>query len=357
MRKGTPSVRQMIRDAVESLGSPTTNVAVRDWIEARYPGTNRGTIMAQLLISTVNQPSRVHYPEGRRARECDDPRYDFLYRPARGQLEWYRPAKHGRWSIEQDEEGAFAICCDRGALVYPGAREGKKPLGRHEPTAAPPITPVTPAQIEAARSLHNRLPNWAATDRAFEQLRRHFGWDRESCILKAAAINDLYSTRVYAIWRMAEHLMHVMADPPDDPAALVEAIAKLPMDDGTVPRKHWSFASKVGHFFVDGDRIPIYDSFCREMIAYHLGSSRYSTDAINPYGAFITNLSCLRDESNLSCTSRDLDRYLWLAGQYRAWLENGENATPNTELRLLFTDENRDSQRLLRRLWPETYRK
>lgn len=46
------------------------------------------------------------------ARDCDDPRYDFLYRPARGRSEWYRPAKHGRWSIEQDEEGEFAICCD-----------------------------------------------------------------------------------------------------------------------------------------------------------------------------------------------------------------------------------------------------
>lgn len=61
----TPSVREMIREAVEALGSPTTNVAVRDWVEARYPGTNRETINAQRIICTVNQPSRVHYPEGR----------------------------------------------------------------------------------------------------------------------------------------------------------------------------------------------------------------------------------------------------------------------------------------------------
>lgn len=57
-------------DAVAALGSPTTNVAVRDWIEAHYPGTNLGTIQCQITICTVNQPSRVHYPQGRRPRDC-----------------------------------------------------------------------------------------------------------------------------------------------------------------------------------------------------------------------------------------------------------------------------------------------
>ena len=57
------------------------------------------------------------------------------------------------------------------------------------------------------------------------------------------AINDLYSTRVYAIWRMANHLAQVMTDPPPD-EDLPEAIASLPSADGrTVERRHWSFAS------------------------------------------------------------------------------------------------------------------
>ena len=85
-----PFVREMMRQAVEALGSPTTNVAVRDWIEERYPGTNRGTIQAQRIVCTVNQPSRVHYPENRRPRLCDDTRYDFLFCSERGKLEWCR---------------------------------------------------------------------------------------------------------------------------------------------------------------------------------------------------------------------------------------------------------------------------
>lgn len=347
-----PFVRLMLREAVECLGSPTTNVAVRDWIEGRYPGTNRETINAQRIICTVNQPSRVHYPQGTQPRTATDPRYDFLYCPGRGQLEWYRPERHGLWSIEQDEENEFAICCDGGALIYPAAREGGTATPKKKPATVPKITPVTQDQIHAARALHHRLPKWAATDRAFERLGHHFGWDREGCILKAAAINDLYSTRVYAIWRMAEHLMNVMVDPPADPAGLVEAIASLPEDDGSVPRKHWSFASKIGHFFIDGDRFPIYDSFCREMIAHHLGRGGCVTDADNPYRAFITNLECLREASGLTANLRDLDRYLWLVGQYRELLKTGEEAQLNSELRSLFEDDDPEIRRLLGELWP-----
>jgi hypothetical protein len=333
-----PPVRQMVREAVEELGSPTTNVAVRDWIREHYPGTNRGTVDAQRLICTVNQPSRVHYTENRRPRVADDPRYDFLFRPARGRLEWYRPERHGVWSIEQDDEGTFAICCDDGELIYPQrkARMGIRPPERRRTAAAP--VPITQAQIDAANRLHHKLPQWAASDRAFEQAAERFPhWDRESCVLKAAAINDLYSTRVYAIWRMAEHLMHVMADPPGDAGDLAAAIASLPgAEGGQVERRHWSFASKILHFFVDGDRFPIYDSYCRDMLAHHLGRGGRVSDPANPYRAFMANLGRLRDLSGLTASLRDLDRYLWLAGQYRDWLRKGEDARTNSELRSLF---------------------
>jgi hypothetical protein len=296
----------------------------------------------------------VHYRQGEQPRHCDDDRYDFLYSRSRGQIEWYRPEKHGYWSIEKDEKGLFAIRRGEGELIYPEeGHKGKRVLPKERPRSASRIIPVTQQQIDAANVLHHRLLKWAATDRAFERLGQHFGWDRESCILKAATINDLYSTRVYAIWRMAEHLMNVMVDPPDDPAALVEKIASLPEDDGTVLRKHWSFASKIGHFFVNGDLYPIYDSFCRDMILYHLGRNSYSTDTGNPYRAFIMNLDRLREVSGLSVTLRDLDRYLWLTGQYREWLDKGDKARLNSELRSLFDDDDTEVRQLLGILWTE----
>ncbi|MFN8007523.1 MAG: hypothetical protein U0V70_10965 [Terriglobia bacterium] len=37
-------VWKMVKEAVEALGGKTTNVAVRDWIQKKYPGTNPTTI-------------------------------------------------------------------------------------------------------------------------------------------------------------------------------------------------------------------------------------------------------------------------------------------------------------------------
>ncbi len=89
-----PFVWQMIREAVDALGGSTTNVAVRDWILERYPGTNTSTIQAQIIVCTVNHASRVHYPENQKPRRAES-QYDFLFRPERGRLELYDPARHG----------------------------------------------------------------------------------------------------------------------------------------------------------------------------------------------------------------------------------------------------------------------
>lgn len=103
-----PPVWMMVREAVEALGGHTTNVAVRDWILHKYPGTNKSTISCQIIICTVNHDSRVHYPENRKTRKCDS-QYDFLYRPERGKLEWYDPAKHEQWKIVKRDDGSLCV--------------------------------------------------------------------------------------------------------------------------------------------------------------------------------------------------------------------------------------------------------
>ncbi len=61
------------------------------------------------------------------------------------------------------------------------------------------------------------------------------GWDVILVrIVKAAFLKLRLLTifiEVYAIWRMAEHLMNVMVNPPEDPGDVVEAIANLPDED------------------------------------------------------------------------------------------------------------------------------
>jgi hypothetical protein len=90
---GRPPMWRLLQEGLAAGGGRTTNVALRDWILERYPDANVQTIQAQITICTVNHPSRIHYPENRKPRADADPRYDFLYRPGRGQLERPREAR------------------------------------------------------------------------------------------------------------------------------------------------------------------------------------------------------------------------------------------------------------------------
>lgn len=198
-------------------------------------------------------------------------------------------------------------------------------------------------QIAVAGRLYLQyLPGWVATDRALLLLRdRVSGFALEACLLKVAAVVQLYGIPLYAVVRMAEHV-HAVLEGPDgngagaagEPdlqrdAALVERLATLDA------RRHISFASKFAHFMFDRERFPIYDRFAVETVRWHLGTAAV-TDPQHPYHAFLENLRRLRAARGVSASAAELDRYLWLAGQYREWRRKSERALLNGEARRVF---------------------
>jgi hypothetical protein len=94
----------MVHEAAVALGGETTNTAVRDWILDRYPGSNQNTINAQIVACTVNNPSRVNFPQNKKPRAANSSQ-DFLFRTGKGRLVLYQPDKHGLWAIEVDDTG------------------------------------------------------------------------------------------------------------------------------------------------------------------------------------------------------------------------------------------------------------
>jgi len=103
-----PTLRQIVKEAVEALGGRTANVAVRDWILRKYPGTNQNSISAQIVLHTVNHTSRIHYPENQKPRIADG-KQDFLFRPERGHVELHDPAVHGVWEIFETDDGRLSV--------------------------------------------------------------------------------------------------------------------------------------------------------------------------------------------------------------------------------------------------------
>jgi len=199
---------------------------------------------------------------------------------------------------------------------------------------------LTQDHIAAANSLYRLCPYWQFSTEALDELAARLpGFDSRVVLLKVVAVNALYGTNVMAIIRMAEHVKSVVATTDLETAGpeLVETLAALPKtEDQKHARSHFSFASKFANFFIDSERFPIMDQYSEMMVSFHLGKSNLVRDADHRYADYVENIRQLHTAANLTCSSRELDRYLWLAGEYRTWLKK-PHAQISTEMRALFT--------------------
>ena len=103
-----PYVWQMVKEAVENLGGKASYSEIKDYIWKKYGKVNESTINCQIIVCTVNHPSRIHYPENKKPRVANS-KYDFLFSTGRGKVELYDPEKHGVWEIRRDEYGKLVV--------------------------------------------------------------------------------------------------------------------------------------------------------------------------------------------------------------------------------------------------------
>jgi hypothetical protein len=201
--------------------------------------------------------------------------------------------------------------------------------------------PLSITQIEAAQKIHQRLSQWKDTDDALLALRDLFPeFDIKATLLKVATVNQLYGTNVYAVDRMARHIIEVLNTRDNfEDIDIIEELAALPR------RKHISFASKFAHFFINSQRFPIYDSASISMIKFHLGRGEWIKNNASEYQDFLQNFDALRERARpaLSCDCEALDHYLWLTGLYkkektRAKLKDEDAPEINREVWKLFQD-------------------
>jgi hypothetical protein len=215
--------------------------------------------------------------------------------------------------------------------------------------------PLLPSQLKAAASLRDLMPNWCDTDGALHFLDISLpSFDLHSVLVKTAAINQLYNTRLLDIPAMARQIAGMQIPPPanTNPVTFVEALAVLP-DPPVTGRevKYISFASKFAHFFVKPNLYPICDSYAEYMVKYHLGQSARRNPHETRYAAFVRGIHALQAASGVDATLADLDHYLWLAGQYVKWRSNPQ-APINKEVAHLFADPFQDAKNALAALPP-----
>jgi len=217
---------------------------------------------------------------------------------------------------------------------------------------------LTSAHLQAATVLHGRLGHsWGDADRGLDGLRFHFpsNVDRSDVLVKAAAVDKLYSTRAGNIYWVANAITDVFSrmDESATDVELVDAIsaAKRRLYPGS-DRCH-SFASKYCHFFVSTSRFPIFDSFALAAVNNVLGGrQRGLARDRSAYGDFFERIARLR-EHHLACDAsvRELDRYLWLWGQWLA--QSGKTRrVVNSDVYTLFTSKESAVKAQVGRLLP-----
>jgi len=209
--------------------------------------------------------------------------------------------------------------------------------------------PLCQAQIDAANALHAALVGWQRADEVLASLARHFPSNTsESDVLpKAIVLNSLYATSVLAIQAMAKHVAEVLAEAGDQPGIeVVEKIAWLHnLGEHAKSRRFLSFASKYCHFFVDEDRFAILDDFAATAIRLHLGQHAHVyAHKPSDYHEYLAAVDRLRSVAGLACSYREMDRYLWLRGQWEQWRRPPSKAGVrgsgvNPEVRDLFSSE------------------
>jgi hypothetical protein len=194
--------------------------------------------------------------------------------------------------------------------------------------------PIIKSQIDAALKIYEQASQWQSKN---EVLRTLKAIDPE--------LRDIYMTRVKAMalinlygaglpWKdvnqVAQNIEEIR-DQIDDIKRLLSQQDEVPKSAFVndflrkivqgLKKEQMVFASKFGHFFID-DRFPILDSFAEIMVEFHSGLQHWENAKINAgkesrYKVFWENFIQLKTKELSGFTNRNMDTYLWIAGQYK----------------------------------------
>ena len=104
---------------MQHFNREVTYSELKQFVWEQYPDANNSTLTCQIIICSVNHPSRVHYPENKKPRVCTS-QYDFLYHTGRGRVAPYDPERHGLWEIHQAADGALSVRISQEAISESG---------------------------------------------------------------------------------------------------------------------------------------------------------------------------------------------------------------------------------------------
>lgn len=144
----------------------------------------------------------------------------------------------------------------------------------------------------------------------------------EDVLLKVCALNDFYSTHIFAVYPVAEHILKNRIDRKIDTAEyeIVNKLAKIQIKSKR--KNFYSFASKYCGHHKPKD-FPMYDYHVERMLMHYKrihrnedGFPKFKKDDLRNYPKFVQIISEFQNHFRLNkFTLRQIDIFLWLTGR------------------------------------------
>ena len=176
-------------------------------------------------------------------------------------------------------------------------------------------------QVEFYLKAWDEQENYVLQEHALDKLffdTYPYNTDINDILIKAASLNDFYSTNIFSIFTVAKHILSRDIDErlQDGDASLVDDIADITI--GGKNKRFYSFASKYCSHHKP-TLFPIYDSFVDKVLRYFRkadGFYSFTDEDLKNYPRFIEILNQFQRFYGLeNVNKKDLDRYLWQLGK------------------------------------------
>ena len=178
----------------------------------------------------------------------------------------------------------------------------------------------SPEQVMDYLSRWDELENYHLQERALDKLFHQLCPENktiEDILLKAATLNDFYSTNIFSIFPVAKRILDLNIDSRlliGDPK-LVDDLKKVNISGKE--RNFYSFASKYCSHHNEKD-YPIYDSYVDKVLRYFRKDNfaQFSDNDLKEYEKFKDILVTFQSYYGLNQFSlKEVDKYIWQLGK------------------------------------------
>ena len=137
-------------------------------------------------------------------------------------------------------------------------------------------------------------------------------------LLKVATLNDFYSTNIFSVYPVAEHILSLKIDErlKQGDVTLVNEIQNVTING--VTRKFYSFSTKYCSHH-NPNEYPIYDSYVEKVLKYFRKTDKFSkfkNADLKDYQKFKNIIIAFREYYGLEeFNLKEIDQYLWQLGK------------------------------------------